>query len=251
MNKKLNLLLSTILFSSTVIFPAEQILGKGEVLAKETQTHQHHQDIANQDLEYMTNLALIKGHLIVGKELLLLKEYEQVKPHFAHPVDEIYDSLAPLLKKYNVADFKQELIKLNDLVKYTPSSSQVMAAYDLTVQKLDEAIAAVPSEQLNSSSFILGVINNLLATTEEEYTAAIIDNKVVENVEYQDSRGFVLYSEMLYQKIANNKNSSSKTQALLAEIKSAFPEPIPPQSIVKTPEEMTKLVEEFKKYASN
>ena len=127
-----------------------------------------------------------------------------------------------------------------------------MTSYDTAMKEIDDAIAVLSTDKLNNSQFILQVINNLLATTEEEYGAAIIDNKVVENVEYQDSRGFVIYSEMLYDNIANNNQElTSKLKPILAEIKSAFPEPMPPNSIVKTPEEMTELVKNFQQITAN
>ena len=124
-----------------------------------------------------------------------------------------------------------------------------MTSYDIAMKDIDNAIASLSTDKLKNSEFILSVINNLLATTQEEYSSAIIDNKVVENIEYQDSRGFVLYSEILYQNIADkNQELISKIRPILLEIKSAFPEPMPPNVIVKTPEEMTNLVKDFRQY---
>ena len=254
MNNKISLSLPClILFSLSFIFDSHHVLLRAEETKNKLEnSHYHSQMIAeNQDVdvEYMTNLALIKGHLIVGKELLLLQEYEQAKPHFAHPVDEIYGDLEPLLQQRNVPDFEKSLTVVNELVKFTPQDSKVMTSYDIAMKDIDNAIASLSTDKLKNSEFILSVINNLLATTQEEYSSAIIDNKVVENIEYQDSRGFVLYSEILYQNIADkNQELISKIRPILLEIKSAFPEPMPPNVIVKTPEEMTNLVKDFRQY---
>jgi len=45
--------------------------------------------------------------------------------------------------------------------------------------------------------------------TAEEYKAAIANNKFVELIEYQDSRGFVLYAEDLYKKHCRSDESEA------------------------------------------
>ncbi|MEO1764865.1 MAG: hypothetical protein AAFR83_23590 [Cyanobacteria bacterium J06629_18] len=42
---------------------------------------------------------------------------------------------------------------------------------------------------------MLAAIDGLIDTANEEYGAAIANNKIVENIEYQDSCGFVLYAQ--------------------------------------------------------
>lgn len=242
---KFNYFLCLLLSTFALIITIEQL----NVQAENLQHHQlksTEQLAINQedDLDFMTNLALIKGHLIVGKELLELKEYQEAEPHFGHPVDEIYGLLAPQLSARNLPDFKKSLTVLHELVKFTPQDPKVMTQYQLVMRELDQVIATFPDSQLKSPQFILKVINNLLATTEEEYSAAIIDNRVVENVEYQDSRGFVLYSLDLYENIANPQ-LNREIRPILLEIKSAFPTPMPPNPVVKSPQTMTSLVKQF------
>lgn len=202
------------------------------------------------DQDFMTNLGLIKGHLIVGKELLKLGEYEQAQPHFGHPVDEIYELLKPQLSARNLADFKQSLVVLFELVKFTPQDNKVMTQYDLVMKQLDQTIASLPENKQQSPDFILKVIKNLLVTAQEEYNESIIDNQIVENIEYQDARGFVLYSDILYQninKILAKKDSQleRKLSNSLTEIKQAFPTPLPPENPIKSPDEMSKLITNF------
>lgn len=202
------------------------------------------------DLDFMTNLGLMKGHLIVGKELLELGEYEQAQPHFGHPVDEIYELLKPQLSARNLADFKQSLVILFELVKFTPQDNKVMIQYDLVMKQLDQVIASLPENKQQSPDFILKVIKKLLITAQEEYSESIIDNQIVENIEYQDARGFVLYSDILYQninKILAKKDSQleRKLSNSLTEIKQAFPTPLPPENPIKSPDEMSKLITNF------
>jgi hypothetical protein len=95
----------------------------------------------------------------------------------------------------------------------------------------------------------------LLATASEEYQAAIAEGKVVELAEYQDSRGFVLYSEQLYQNIADQmqQNFSEDHQVIvetMAELKAAWPSVTPPETPVKTPSEVQGLVSKIELYSS-
>lgn len=221
-----------------------------------THKNQSNQLLVNnqvEDIDYMISLGLMKGHLIVGKELIELSEFQQAEPHFGHPVEEIYGNLQPQLEQKKVPEFKSTLTQLHEIVKFSPQNSQFNTQYNLAINAIDKAISALPETQIKSPDFVLEVINGLLVTTNEEYTAAIIDNKIVENVEYQDSRGFVLYSHILYQnifdKLANqNPQLNQNLKNILSEIKSAFPSAIPPQNIVKTPKQMSELVSQFNNY---
>ena len=41
------------------------------------------------DVDYMTKLALMKGHLLVAEELLKEKQPKQAEPHIGHPVEDL------------------------------------------------------------------------------------------------------------------------------------------------------------------
>jgi len=69
------------------------------------------------DVDYMTKLGLMKGHLIVAKELLDQGKPDQAEPHIGHPVEEIYADVEDQLNERKIPEFKTTLIKLQDLVK--------------------------------------------------------------------------------------------------------------------------------------
>ena len=94
------------------------------------------------------------------------------------------------------------------------------------------------------------VIVELLKNAAAEYEAAIANDRFVEVEEYQDSRGFVLYSEELYQGISDKKSQqdSENHQIILeslAELKSAWPSVNPPETPVKSPSEVYSLVSQI------
>jgi hypothetical protein len=91
----------------------------------------------------------------------------------------------------------------------------------------------------------------MLTTAADEYEAAIAEGKFVELVEYQDSRGFVLYAEELYKTIAEQMSQENPAAhqvitSSLAELKTAWPAVNPPATPVKTPSEVRDLVSKIK-----
>jgi hypothetical protein len=200
------------------------------------------------DVDYMTKLGLMKGHLIVAKELLEQGKPDQAEPHIGHPVEEIYADVEDQLNERKISEFKGTLIKLQDLVKAgAKDPAQVNAEFDTSMQAVDGAIAGLPEAQRKDPKFVLQVINGLLDTANSEYGAAVANGKISAIIEYQDSRGFVMYAETLYKDIAEQvaKTSPETDKAIVAsmtELKTSWPSAIAPAAPVKTTEQVTQLV---------
>ncbi|PZO57989.1 MAG: hypothetical protein DCF15_06110 [Phormidesmis priestleyi] len=202
------------------------------------------------DVDYMTTLALMKGHLLVAEELVAAGNYKEAEPHIGHPVEELYGGIEEQLAARKVTDFKADLNQLSDLSKSAPDSAEMKTQFAKALAGIDGAIAAIPDTQRQSPDFVMAVIINSLNTAAEEYKAAIADNKFVEIVEYQDSKGFVEYSEQLYQTIsdqmsASNPQAHATITQNLAELKTAWPSIQPPAAPIKSPEEVDSLVSEI------
>lgn len=211
-----------------------------------TQT-QAGQNAEVEDVEYMTKMALMKGHLLVAKELLDKNEPKQAEPHIGHPVEEIYSDVEAQLERKNVKEFKTTLDNLEDLVKAKPNDPKVATSLTSSMEAVDEAIAALPVEKRNQPEFVLAAIDGVLDTAKEEYEAAIANGKIVEDIEYQDSRGFVLYAQELYEGISSQMQTahSEAHKAItssMSELAKAWPSVIPPSAPAKTPEEVANLV---------
>ena len=200
------------------------------------------------DADYMVKLGLMKGHLFVAKELLDLKKPKDAEPHIGHPVEEIYTDVADQLTERKVKEFKTTLISLEDLVKAgAKDNNKVTTNFKESMVSIDSAIAALPDAQRKSPTFVLQVINGLLDTANSEYGAAITDGKIKAAIEYQDSRGFIVYTNMLYQGIAaamaKDHPAAHKTiTENLKQLTTAWPAAVPPAVPVKTPAEVGKLV---------
>jgi hypothetical protein len=201
------------------------------------------------DVDYMVKLGLMKGHLMVAKELLDLKKVSQAEPHIGHPVEEIYADVEDQLKERKVPEFKTPLISLLDLVKAGAKDlAKVNSNFTTSMKSVDGAIDILPSTQRSSSKFILQIITGLLNTAKSEYKAAIADGKIAQVVEYQDSRGFVTYANQLHKAIEPQLKKENPTVAksigtTLADLTKAWPTAIAPAAPVKTADEVTKLIE--------
>ncbi|PSB29687.1 ComEA family DNA-binding protein [Chlorogloea sp. CCALA 695] len=202
------------------------------------------------DVDYMTKLGLMKGHLFVAKELLDLQKPAQAEPHIGHPVEEIYVDVEDQLNERNVPEFKTSLISLQDLVK--AKSAKIDTNFTEAVKSVDNAIAFLPDAMRSSPEFVLQVINGLLDTANSEYTAAIANGKISAAIEYQDSRGFVIYAEELYKGISSQVSAASAdTDKLIAsnmsELSKNWPSVIPPATPVNPPAVVTQLIKTIEK----
>lgn len=106
------------------------------------------------------------------------------------------------------------------------------------MEAVDQAIATLPPEQRTKPGFVLQVMNELLDAANAEYTAAIANGKVTEPTEYQDSRGFVIYADDLYQGISSqvsteNSAAHKAIESSLTELKTAWTRVIPPATAAK------------------
>jgi hypothetical protein len=196
------------------------------------------------DIDYMTKLGLMKGHMLVAGQLLDLKLPDQAEPHLGHPVEEIYVDIADQLSERNVPEFSDTLVQVQDLVKSKPNDPKIKTGYDAAMAAIDQAIAALPAEERQSPAFVLQVINEMLDTAVSEYTAAISDGKITAAIEYQDSRGFVEYVKetllpSVQSQLASNKSADANTlQPQLDELFKAWPEPVPPKTPVMSSDDV-------------
>jgi hypothetical protein len=200
------------------------------------------------DVDYMTKLGLMKGHLLVARELLDLQKPAQAEPHIGHPVEEIYADVEDQLQERNVKEFKTTLIALQDLVRAgAKDTAKVNTEFKTSMKAVDDAIAALPEAQRQSPTFVLQVINGLLDTANSEYGAAIANGKITQAIEYQDSRGFVAYANTLYSGVsAQVEKDAPEThkdiQQTMAELTKVWPAPLPPATPIKTPTQVSQLI---------
>jgi hypothetical protein len=206
------------------------------------------------DVDYMSKLGLMKGHLLVAKELLNAQLPKQALPHIGHPVEEIYVDVEDQLNERKVPEFKKTLIGLQDLVKSNPKDAKVATNFEQSMQSVDKAIQVLPEQQRQSPQFVLQVINELLDAANSEYRAAIANGKIAAVIEYQDSRGFVNYTDTLLGQISEplskaNPEAQKAIADSMTQLKTAWPSAQAPAKPVLSTDQVSQLIKTIEQNA--
>src|SRR4051794_22949164 len=184
-------------------------------------------------LRFYRDIELIRGHLLVGDELVRAGRWAEALPRFLHPSEEIYGKIRNDLRTYDVAPFEATLKSLAQTVK-----AKNEAAYKTAFASLSERLAAadkgVRAKEQNWPAFAVDTVLELLRTAGNEYEEGVEDGRIAKAVEYQDSRGFVWQAEQLLASVADelarrDAEALKSAQAAFAELKKAYPSAVPPK----------------------
>ena len=188
-------------------------------------------------LAFYTAISLIRGHLLVGDELVKAERWSDALPHFLHPSEEIYGGIKGRLRDYRTPPFEMALKSLAQTVK-----AKRAAAYEpaLTVvrEHLSAADTGISKAEPNLPRFTLETALETLKQAGEEYGESIENGRFVKVVEYQDARGFVWEADRMIEGVAaalqaKDADAFAKLRADMAALKSAWPAAIPPATPVK------------------
>jgi hypothetical protein len=190
------------------------------------------------DLNFELRIAQIRGHLLVGDELVRAGQWAAALPHFLHPGEEIYAGIRASLKDYNTPPFAAALKLLANAVKSKKGGEDYANALKAVNDALDAADAGVKAKQQNWESFTVEAALELLKSATSEYEQAIVKGRIAKPVEYQDSRGFVWQAEKMIESVApalEKKDAAAlkRVREALAELKKAWPTAMAPKTPVK------------------
>jgi hypothetical protein len=188
-------------------------------------------------LRFSRDLQLIRGHLLVGDELVQAGRWKEALPHFLHPGEEIYAKITADLKKRNLPPFATALKALAQTVKAKNKDAYARALTTLE-ERLADADKALRSEQANWPYFTMETTLETLRSAADEYGEAIEGGRISNVVEYQDARGFVWEAERLFAAVADelakkDGDAVSAIRTAFADLKSAWPSAMPPQKPMK------------------
>lgn len=202
------------------------------------------------------DLMLMRGHLLVGGELVALDRWDDALPHFLHPTEELYGLMERYIKLHKVTPFDRQLKQLAQAVKArnTAAYAQALKVVD---QRMANALTAFRRFMTGSpfTSFTAQAIVETLNVAKSEYEAAIEDGRYAQPVEYQDSRGFVLYAETVMAAHAEafeavDRQVFAELRRMLDEIKSAWPGPLPPDKVGMSAVALGERIDAFAKQAA-
>lgn len=183
------------------------------------------------------DFALIRGHLLVGDELVKAGLWDEALPHFHHPVEELYAWIGPRLKGQGARQFDGQLKALAQTVQ-AKNTAAYANALKVTRQRMDEAENGMRKFATPVVATRVSAVIAALNAATNEYKEAVEDGKIAKPVEYQDSRGFVLEAERMIEALSGDlakrdKAALAATRAAFAELKKTWPTPTPPEKAVK------------------
>ena len=199
------------------------------------------------DLAFGVRIALLRGHLLVGDELVKQQQWNAALPHFLHPTEEIYADITDRLAEYNVPAFDGALKALADVVKSKKGGADYAKAYKPVNDGLAAAEAAMKAKESNWPGFVAEAAIEATKTAAGEYEQAILKGRIAKPVEYQDARGFIWQADRMIESVAaelqkKDADALKQVRAGLTELKKVFPAAVPPRTPVKDPAAMLAIV---------
>jgi hypothetical protein len=190
------------------------------------------------DLAFAVRVTLLRGHLLVGDELVRQQQWNAALPHFLHPTEEIYGDIKDQLADYRVPPFDLSLKTLSDIVKAKKGDADYAKALKSVNDALAAADAAMKAKQSNWPGFAVEAAVEALKAATGEYQQAVVGGRIAKPVEYQDARGFIFQADRMIESVGpdlQKKDSAAfaEVRTGLAELKKAFPSPMPPRTPVK------------------
>ena len=192
------------------------------------------------ELAFAVRIALLRGHLSVGDELVAQKQWNAALPHFLHPTEEIYGDIKDQLADYNVPPFDGALKAVSDIVKARKGGNDYTRALKAVIDALAAADTGMKAKQANWPGFVVATAVEALKTAANEYQQAIVGGRIAKPVEYQDARGFIWQADRMIVSVSAHLQTKDATalrevRAGLVQLQQAFPSAMPPRAPVKDP----------------
>ena len=137
------------------------------------------------DLAFAARVTLLRGHLLVGDELVKQQQWNAALPHFLHPTEEIYGDIKDQLAEYRVPPFDAALKTLSDVVKAKKGGADYAKALKAVNDAVAAADAGMKAKQANWPGFVVEAAVEALKAATGEYQQAVVGNRISKPVEYQ------------------------------------------------------------------
>ena len=86
-------------------------------------------------IRFYRDIALMRGHLLVGGQLIELGLWDEALPHFLHPTEELYGVMEKYIRMHNIRPFRQQLQALAQAVK-----ARRKGAYEQALKVVDQRL---------------------------------------------------------------------------------------------------------------
>jgi hypothetical protein len=206
-------------------------------------------------VRFFRDIELMRGHLLVGQQLIDMELWDEALPHFLHPSEELYGLMEKYIKLHKMQPFGRELQALAQTVK-----ARRKGAYEQALKPVNQRIAAALKTAKTfmrpERTFAVQSAIEVLRTAQSEYEGAMENGVFTKPVEYQDSRGFVWRAERVIEEAAKagpqplDAAQLAKVRSAFARLKAAWPAPLPPEKPLLDGGQMSALISEIELYTS-
>src|SRR5262245_56984576 len=205
-------------------------------------------------IRFYRDIALMRGHILVGGQLIELGLWDEALPHFLHPTEELYGGMEKYIKLHNIRPFHHELQALAQAVKAKRKGAYEQAL-KVADQRLEAALAVARKFMTPLLGFTAKSAAEVLKVALSEYSTAIADGRFAKPVEYQDGRGFVWQAERMLEGAAPelakaDADALAVIRRNLVELKTAWPAPMPPPAPILEPGKLSALISNIELHAS-
>jgi hypothetical protein len=205
-------------------------------------------------VRFYRDIALMRGHMLVGGQLIEQGLWDEALPHFLHPTEELYGGMEKYIQLHAMRPFRRELQALAQAVKAKRKGAYEQAL-KVAEQRLAAALDVARRFMRPALGFTVRSAAEALKVALSEYEGAIEDGRFTKPVEYQDSRGFVWEAERMIEQAAPDlakvdAEALARMRGALAKLKAAWPAPMPPKAPLLQPGEMSALISDFELHAS-
>lgn len=205
-------------------------------------------------IRFYRDIELMRGHLLVGGQLVELGLWDEALPHFLHPTEELYALMEKYIKLHRIPPFSRDLQALAQAVKAKRKGAYEQAL-KVVDRKLDGALNVAKKFMTPVRSFTVRSAIEVLRVAQSEYQASMENGRFVKPVEYQDSRGFVWQAERMFESAAPeltriDKESLQKIRASFDKLKAAWPAPMPPDKPLLEVGQISALISDIELHIS-
>jgi hypothetical protein len=191
---------------------------------------------ARTNADFGLRLALIEGHMLIGKELLDAGQTQNAIPHFGHPVRELYSDMLPVIVRRQGQTFDRDLVALEGMAAAGPSPA-FTAAFDAALAKVRAQWALIPDDVRQSDDYVLHLTANAVTTSAQEYRNAVVAGRIDSLIEYHDTRGFLFYLTDMLAAHQGGDPRLPQAAAIVATLRQAVEPLNPPNPPRMTPEQ--------------
>jgi hypothetical protein len=205
-------------------------------------------------IRFYRDIELMRGHLLIGGQLIEMDLWDEAVPHFLHPTEELYGLVEKYIKLHRIPPFHRDLQALAQTVK-AKRKGAYQQSLKVVQRQLDAAMQTARKFMTPPYRFTVKTAVEVLRVALSEYEASIEDGKFKLPVEYQDSRGFVLRAERMIESVAGilgklDAQALRHVRSDLAQIKAAWPTPMPPAAPVMEASKISALISSIELHTS-